>query len=392
MKKYSLERLREIQSKISAIYDKRDAEKRELTDAENDELKAYEREIKEMSLAAACEKAELLIPAGAPNAREQFDSFLRENNGKRVEITLKRETQTVSTVGPVTPLTINETIDALREDTIYDKVGLPIKTGLAGSYQWPLLGEVKAEVAGETVELSDKKIPLDKIVPSPKRVGVAIPVTIEAVNASNGSIYDLVQKELPKAVAQLINKRTFTTDETITDALVGPFKALAQKTAVPTSSLSTRAARRNAYHISFAAALPTYAELLAMTGVVLSKNVKANNCAFVMDKYTAACLKAQPRDAGSGLMCIENDMIAGYPVFTTQEINGDGYTHIGFGDFWYLPIGQFGDLNFVYDPYSAAKAGEVNFVLQGLWSITTLKQEAFVIGTCAGGRGSDSED
>jgi hypothetical protein len=48
-------------------------------------------------------------------------------------------------------------------------------TGLAGDYVWPLYENVDAELAGEGVELTDKKINLNKLRATPERIGIAVP-------------------------------------------------------------------------------------------------------------------------------------------------------------------------------------------------------------------------
>lgn len=56
--------------------------------------------------------------------------------------------------------------------------------------------------------------------------------------------------------------------------------------------------------------------------------------------------ESTPRDAGSGLMIIENDKIAGVPVFCTNYINNDGGIHVGLGVWSYQALGQFGEQRF----------------------------------------------
>ena len=92
-------------------------------------------------------------------------------------------------------------------------------------------------------------------------------------------------------------------------------------------------------------------------------------------------MKAELRDvkidSGSGRFLCENDMILGYPVFTTASI-GDEY--IGFGDWSYQAAGFFGQMSFIADPYSLARNNAVDFVLNTRFGTVTLRPEAFVLG------------
>ena len=119
-----------------------------------------------------------------------------------------------------------------------------------------------------------------------------------------------------------------------------------------------------------------------MKGIVLAKGiVNDGTAAYVMDEYMKATLEATPRDAGSGLMVIENGRIAGVPVFTTNEICSADKDYIGFGIFSYELLGQFGDMRFVVDPESQAIKDLTVMTLNADWAMTTARPEAFVLGS-----------
>ncbi|WP_202605187.1 hypothetical protein, partial [Salmonella sp. gx-f5] len=91
----------------------------------------------------------------------------------------------------------------------------------------------------------------------------------------------------------------------------------------------------------------------------LATGVDGDNLCWVMTKAQKAIAESTPKDAGSGIMVCENDHIAGLPVFTTNYI---GENNIGLGDGRYQPMGLFGDMSFVIDPYSQARKDAVDFV------------------------------
>lgn len=119
-----------------------------------------------------------------------------------------------------------------------------------------------------------------------------------------------------------------------------------------------------------------------MKGIVLAKGViNDGTAAYVMDEYMKATLESTPRDEGSGLMIVEDGRIAGIPVFCTNEIDEEESDHIGFGIWSYELLGQFGEQRFVVDPVSGAKNDVTILTLNGDWSMTTARPEAFVLGT-----------
>ena len=65
------------------------------------------------------------------------------------------------------------------------------------------------------------------------------------------------------------------------------------------------------------------------------------------------------------------------------HIIGEG--NIGLGDWRYQPMGLFGDISFIIDPYSQARKDAVDFVLNANYGTTTLRKEAFALAKVGGG-------
>ncbi len=295
------------------------------------------------------------------------ESLVRENmkNGVQTEITLRRDAvnTTQAEAGGIVPLNIQEIVEPLAEGLILDKVGLPLMTGLAGDYVWPTYEAIEASIVGEGVALTDTPVALSKLTAQPQRIGVAIPVTRQTIIQSQGVVEDIVNKMIPQGVAKLINKIMFsTTKVTGATTLAGPFANIAAKDVVKLS------------------AVPTFADFVKLKAKVLASGVDGEALCFIMTKAQKAIAESTSKDAGSGMMLCENDMIAGVPVFTTQYI-GEG--NVGIGDFRYQPMGLFGDMAFTVDPYSQARKDCVDFVFNVNYGTVTLRPDAFALGTAA---------
>lgn len=372
---------REKCNRMAQIATQADDEKREFTPEEKDELAVLRREVENMDVQIMAASREL--PEVKTLAREiEVETRIREavQKGEKVQQVLAREVvQNLETVqSSLVPLTINDVLPPLEKGMIYDRVGIRLQTGLAGDYVWPLLGSIEAEVAGESVALSDQKLDFTNIKPNPRRVGISITVSVQTVTQTRGVILDLIRQQMPLAVSRTLNHVLFS-HEKFTGELYGPFKG-SEGTA-------------------FAGAVPTYKELLEMKGQVMAAGITGGTFCYVMTESMKAILEATPRDAGSGLMICENDRIAGYPVFCTEYINYGAATQVGgvdkysgkdavkepsgewvgAGVWLYQVLGQFGDFRFTVDPYTKAKSDEVVFTLNSDWSSTTLRKEAFVL-------------
>ena len=410
--------------RITEMADTCEKEQRERTEAETKEYETLARENQLLSMKMQAATAEHLREN--PNAREDAIKIIRENAtlGKKTELVFVRDLMMVSdiTSGAIVPLNIQDIIKPLTEGFILDKVGLPMPTGLAGDYVWPMYEMVEAQLAGEGVALGDTKIPFSKMQAAPERVGIAIPVTNQTLNQSAGILETIVREIMPMSIRLLLNKILFSTEK-VNGAtnLVGPFVGLVD----------------NAVALS---AVPTFAQLNSkMKAAVLSTGIDGEHLCWIMSKSQEAILEGIPINAeGVHVPMIQNHILCGLPVYTTNtiskrvisyqkytagstnawaaytltdndtvtyEVTGDTVEHaladitapaggkiakvtvvteyIGLGDWRYQPMGLFGTLRFIVDPYSQARKDAVDFVLNTDYGTKTLRKEAFKLGKVA---------
>lgn len=291
---------------------------------------------------------------------EEYRSIIAEN-GMLVPMT--RDVQDSTSASAVIPLTIGEIIEPLEKGLILDKVGCKVQTGMVGAWQFPVVaGGVEAELQDENVELTDKKINITKLTPTPRRVGISIPVSNRAIDQSSGVILDIVRKQLSMALQRLLNKWMFNKEQ-ISKASKGCFVDAYKSPAV-----------------TCAGDVPAWAEALQIEAKVLESGVVPDGtAAWVCTASMLAKLKAAPKDAGSGRFIVEDGMIDGYPVFVTEYVEKD---MLGFGVFSYELVGQFGEMRMTVDSTSAAVAKKnlTYFVFNTDFDMLTLRSEAFAVG------------
>lgn len=355
-----MQRDMEINARIDAIADVCEEEKRDRNDAEEAEYRALirEKEINKMRAQAFNSAEERTMPA-------DFGTQLRTaliDKGLPVKIQL-RSALTTSSVADTGLIEVaqQEMINPLREALVYEAVNIKVPVGLPGTkLRWPKHTAAVAEWEDEGGALTDKSIDFSALSTKPVRLGIAIPVTKELLESSEGEVERVIREEMPAAVASAVNKALLAT--TTTDgskAPVGPFVEAA-KTAV-----------------EFAGAVPTRKELLSMFAKVTGAGIKLISPLFVMTEATKAELMETKVDAGSGRFVCENGCIFGYPVFTYA---GFPEGAVGFGDWSYQPGGFFGPMTIMADPYTLARKNSVDFVLNTHFATATLRPEAFVYG------------
>ena len=354
--------------RINEIADVCEKEQRERNEAENAEFETIMRENQLLQM-----KMQAVAAEKYSNAQEvDTDKVLRENlldNGKKVTIALMREVtpQTTAALADtgIIPVAQQEMLNPIRKGLIWDKVGLNIRSGLAGTLRWPKHGKAVASFADEAERLTDSQIDFGMLDMTGSRIGIALAVTKEELEDSEGIVESVIREEAPAAVIDVINDALFCTSKTYTGTdgqehtrkVFGPFAAEKVNT------------------VDFAAAVPTRKEMLKMVTAVASQVDLKNPC-WIMTEAMKAELRDVKVDAGSGRFLCENDMILGYPVFTTSVIG----ENIGFGDWSYQAAGFFGEMSFIADPYTLARNHAVDFVLNGRFGTVTLRDEAFVLG------------
>lgn len=352
---------------LRELADTCESENRDLNEPERAQRDALTRQndILRMRMAAA-----VAGPAVAPESIDR-DRLLRENLEARrpVTIRLQRDIQTSAALDDtgIIPVAQQEMLRPLREGLIYDKLGLNVRTGLsAGKLRWPKHGRATAAFAGEAEKAVDSHIDFDKLDTKPVRLVIAVPVTREELDSSEGVVESVVREEMPAAVVAAVNDALLTT--VATDAAGKP-----KKVAGPFASSTVQT-------VNFAGAVPTRAELLKMKSTVARSGIRFEAPCWVMTEDMKALLEDVKVDAGSGRFLCENDRVLGYPVFTSSAI-GEG--NIGFGDWSYQAAGFFGPMAITVDPYTLSRQNSTDFVLNTHFATVTLYPEAFVLGKAA---------
>lgn len=357
-------RVAEIVARMKEMHSTIEKEQRALNDEEKKELKALERE-QDMLLLQS--RAYDLPDTGEKVTVKTYFRDALKTGRRNMNLVFRAEgaadttggTDTMMMTGDVKkgalmPVTIGDVVKPLRENLIYNKIGVQIPTGCRGVYEWPVVEAVKATIAGEAVKVAARKIDLSKVPVVKQRIAVVVEASRESLFESDGKLEAIIREQLPLAVAETVNQ-IITSPEKVAEncAISGPFVG---KTAT-------------AVEYSFKG-------LNQAKAALLKKGVRSDRMAWIMTEATKAELEATPKDTGSGIMVIENERLCGLPVFCSEAI-GDG--NIGLGDFTYQVCAQFGEVYLIVDPYTGADSNTVRFVLNVDLGTATLRPEVFAL-------------
>lgn len=354
-------------------------EGRDLTDAEKAEsdVLARDNNILEMKVKANTPTVEVARQADMKSANAQIREAISKN--QRIELKISRAVvsgwggNASGYANPATstnpaPVTIHDIVEPLWKKNVLSAIGSPLLTGLKGNHQWPVVEAFSATINDEGAALGDTRIPISKLVAKPERIGVAVPITREAITETDDIITLVATQYMPMAISELMNKIMFsTTAVTGATNLVGPF-------------ILANLASAHKLTYAHAQAAPSLADLLALKAAVLKENIYAEGMCYVMSEATKTLLEGTPKWQGANEAVITNNSINGVPVFTTNHVAEET---VMFGAFKYAPQGLFGDMTFIIDPYTLARKNAVDFVINADYAITVLRQEAFAILTHA---------
>jgi len=239
-----------------------------------------------------------------------------------------------------TNLLANEFIDVLRNSSSVMQAGARMLPGLVGNVAIPKKTAASSGgwISSEGGAASESEPTFGTVSMSPKNVGAFTDMTRQLILQSTPAVEALVRDDLTQALALAIDK----------GALEG-----SGSSGQPTGILNTSGVNKPT---AFAAAVPTFAEMVAMETAVAEDNALFGNLAYITDAATYGGLKTKAKDSGSGLFVLEGGQANGYDVIRTQQATAG---NVYFGNFADCLIGMWGGLDLLVDPYTASSSGTV---------------------------------
>ena len=242
-----------------------------------------------------------------------------------------------------TNLLANEFIDVLRNQSSVMQAGARMLPGLQGNVAIPKKATASAAgwISTEGGAAAESEATFGTVSLTPKNIGAFTDMTRQLILQSTPAIEQLVRDDLTQSLALAIDK----------GALEGTGLS-----GQPTGILSTVGVNKPT---SFAAAVPTFAEMVALETAIAEDNALFGNLAYITDAATYGGLKTKAKDAGSGMFVLEGGQANGYNVIRTQQSTAG---NVYFGNFSDCMIGMWGGLDLTVDPYTASSTGTVRIV------------------------------
>lgn len=267
----------------------------------------------------------------------------------------------------IAPVAIQAYTDALRADTLFDKVGVNNLGNLAANTVVPIAGAITASWAAENAAGTDQSADFGKVTLTPKRVNAYSNIS-RVLLAQNGPAAEAaVMRELGRAVGTQIDAALFASTD-VTSAL----PSIAGTSGVLTFTESTTAGGAG-----------FIADVKAAEQAIAENHGLSGNLAYVCNYNLLGAAKsgAQVADV-SAFYNREGDQgfINGQKVhFTSATAKSAGTSgDCLFGDFGRVYFASFGPLDIIVDPYSEATTNAVRLVLNHHYDAGVASGASFV--------------
>jgi HK97 family phage major capsid protein len=235
-------------------------------------------------------------------------------------------------------------IDVLRNASSVMAAGATMLSGLQGNVAIPKKATASAGgwISSEGGAASESEPTFGQVTMTPKTIGAFTDITRLMMMQSSLDIENLIRNDLSTALALAIDL----------GALAG-----SGSSGQPTGIKNTSGINNPT---DFAAAVPTFAEVVAMETAVAEDNALMGNLAYILPASMYGALKTTTKDSGSGQFVVEpGNTINGYRAIVSNQVtSGDLY----FGNFSDLLIGMYGGLDITVDPYTSSSTGTVRIV------------------------------
>jgi HK97 family phage major capsid protein len=235
-------------------------------------------------------------------------------------------------------------IDVLRNASSVMQAGATMLSGLQGDVKIPKKTAASSAgwIATEGGAAAESEPTLGQVTMSPKTLGAFTDITRLMMMQSSLDIEALIRNDLSTALALAIDL----------GALAG-----SGSSGQPTGIKNVNGINAPT---AFAAANPTFAEIVAMETAVAEDNALMGNLAYILPAGMYGALKTTTKDAGSGQFVVEpGNTINGYRAIVSNQVTaGDLY----FGNFSDLLVGMYGGLDITVDPFTNSTSGTVRIV------------------------------
>ena len=285
-----------------------------------------------------------------------------DNNEK--SITVNAETRTVTVQGygedpsqvpgvhdQVVETEVQGILEPLYANSVLSNLGVRWYAGLPkGDVQIPIMGKGSCGWAGEieAATASGNTFTTKKL--SPKRLTAYVDISKQLLAQDTIGVEAAIRRDIVNALNDKLEATILGADAKTDEKPAGIFNGASETN------------------------VDTYAQLCAFEAALDDANVNGQK-KYLMGNTAKATFRSMAK--GDKGFILENGQIDGTPMVNTSNVSTKKFVY---GDFNYLAIGSWGDIDITIDQYTQAINGCVRLIINSYFDAVILRPEAFKFG------------
>ena len=332
-------------------------EVREMTEEEENEFKSLREEIdnKKAELKELEEKLrsyEEELPADEEEDEKEENNETRNKSNKN---TMKKQ----SLIKEIRNAIDNNVKSfPLYANSVLSQLGARWYTGLPkGDVQIPIMGAGQCGWAGEVAAASATANTFTTVLLQPKRLTAYVDISKQLIAQDTIGVEAAIRRDIVNA---------------LNDKLEATIFGDAQGSATQPAGLF--------YNVT-PEEITDYAGLCTFEAELDDANINGQK-KYLMGNSAKATFRSMIKGTNATGMVMENNQIDGTPMLNTSNVAS---TEFVYGDFNYLAVASWGDIEITVDQYTQAVNGCIRLVVNAYFDAKVLRSEAFVFGTVDAG-------
>ena len=345
------------EKEFSSLKEQIDNKKTELKELE-DKLSEYERMVPKEEEVKECEKEE-------KNQRNKSmkKSLVKElrnaidNNIKTITVNAETRAMQVTGGGGVHDSVVETEIDGILEplyaNSVLSQLGARWYTGLPkGDVQVPIMGKGNVGWEGEiaAAQATGNTFTTKKL--SPKRLTAYVDISKQLLVQDTIGVEAAIRRDIVNALNDKLQATILGTEDKSDVKPAGIFYGVSETT------------------------INNYKDLCKFEATLDDANINGEK-KYLMGNTAKATFRSMVKGNNNTGMVLEANQMDGTPMINTSSVSTNKFAY---GDFNYLAIGSWGDLDITVDQYTQAANGCIRLVINAFFDAVILRPEAFKFG------------
>ena len=346
------------EKEFNSLKEQIDNKKTELKELE-DKLSEYERMCPKEEEVKECEKEE-------KNQRNKSmkKSLVKElrnaidNNIKTITVNAETRAMQVTGGGGVHDAVVETEIDGILEplyaNSVLSQLGARWYTGLPkGDVQVPIMGKGNVGWEGEiaAAQATGNTFTTKKL--SPKRLTAYVDISKQLLVQDTIGVEAAIRRDIVNALNDKLQATILGVEDKTDVKPAGIFYGVSETT------------------------INNYKDLCKFEAGLDDANINGEK-KYLMGNTAKATFRSMIKGTNATGMVLEANQIDGTPMVNTSSVSTNKFAY---GDFNYLAIGSWGDLDITIDQYTQAVNGCIRLVINAFFDAVILRPEAFKFGT-----------